>query len=145
VPVEITFKVEPDFERKLHAFGPKALIGLSKGLWLAAFELKKEVQQLLRRSPRGGKTYRVGKGRTHKSSAPGQPPARDTGNLMNHIVATTPDALTAVVTAATGYSGFLEKGTSKMAARPFLQPTLDSNRSNIEQIVIKAIDEAIGK
>lgn len=43
------------------------------------------------------------------------------------------------------YGKFIERGTSKMAARPFLRPALDENKDAIRQEIAKAMKEAISK
>ena len=73
--------------------------------------------------------------RTHKASSAGQPPATDTGFLVNNIgLKIDSDGLGASVESRADYSVFLEFGTSKMAARPFMQPALESNRNKIRQL-----------
>ncbi len=73
--------------------------------------------------------------RTHKASSAGQPPATDTGFLVNNIgLKIDSDGLGASVESRADYSVFLEFGTSKMAARPFMQPALESNKSKIRQL-----------
>ena len=42
--------------------------------------------------------------------------------------------LTANVESRADYSAFLEFGTSKMGARPFLQPALEENRAKIKRL-----------
>ena len=80
--------------------------------------------------------------RTHRASVAGQPPATDTGFLVNNIaLKIDSDGLGASVESRADYSAFLEFGTSKMAARPFMQPALESNKSKIrrlEKSMIKA-------
>lgn len=73
--------------------------------------------------------------RTHKSSAAGEPPASDTGYLVNNIFLNVDnDGLGASVESRAEYSGFLEFGTQKMAARPFLQPALEENKAKIRRL-----------
>lgn len=80
--------------------------------------------------------------RTHRASAAGEPPATDTGFLVNNIfVKFDSDKLGVSVESRANYSLALEFGTSKMAARPFMQPALESNKSKIrtlEKRMIKA-------
>ena len=80
--------------------------------------------------------------RTHRASAAGQPPATDTGFLANNIaLKLDSDGLGASVESRADYSAFLEFGTSKMAASPFMQPALESNKTKIrtlEKRMIKA-------
>ena len=74
--------------------------------------------------------------RTHKASAAGEPPATDTGFLVSNIFLNVDtDGLGASVESRADYSSFLEFGTSKMAARPFMQPSLEENRPKIRRLV----------
>lgn len=73
--------------------------------------------------------------RTHRASAAGEPPATDTGFLVNNIaLKVDTDGLGANVESRADYSSFLEFGTSKMAARPFMQPALEENRPKIRRL-----------
>lgn len=58
-------------------------------------------------------------------SAPGDPPAVDTGNLKNSVVAVPRDAQTWAVLIGAEYGVDLEYGTGKMAARPFVLPAFE--------------------
>lgn len=49
-----------------------------------ATEYANEVKERMRNSPATGRTYTRGK-ITHRASAPGEPPAPDTGNLLRHV------------------------------------------------------------
>ena len=71
----------------------------------------------------------------HRASAPGDPPARDTGRLMESI-AVTKRATDSDLTSETGprpeafrgkapYPAFLEYGTRKIEPRPHARPTAD--------------------
>jgi HK97 gp10 family phage protein len=72
--------------------------------------------------------------RTHQASADGQPPATDTGFLVQNInLKIDIDKLGASVESNANYSAFLEFGTRKMAARPFMQPALEENRPKIRR------------
>ena len=70
--------------------------------------------------------------RTHKASASGEAPAGDTGFLQNNIITrSSTDGLSGEVVSRAEYSQMLEFGTSKMGARPFMQPSLEQNRPKI--------------
>lgn len=43
------------------------------------------------------------------------------------------------------YGVFVEYGTSKMAARPFLQPALERNKNEVTAIIAEKLKEALGK
>jgi HK97 gp10 family phage protein len=78
--------------------------------------------------------------RTHTASAAGQPPATDTGYLVNNIfLDIDSNGLGANVESRADYSSFLEFGTSKMAARPFMQPALEENRPKINRLAKQMI------
>lgn len=73
--------------------------------------------------------------RTHTASAAGNPPNSDTGYLANNIhMVIDGDGLGASVESRADYSAPLEFGTSKMQARPFLQPALEENRPKIRSM-----------
>ena len=77
------------------------------------------------------------KGRTygnHTASVAGNPPNSDTGFPASNIsMVLDTDKLGGAVESRADYSGFLEFGTSKMGARPYLQPALDENRPKIRR------------
>ena len=70
-------------------------------------------------------------------SAAGSPPASDTGFLASQIsseVETKGGQVIGTIISAAPYSASLEFGTTKMPARPFLQPALRSSKNKIEAI-----------
>ena len=81
----------------------------------------------------GSKTYqKYNPKRTHTASAAGNPPNTDTGYLANNIhMVMGADGMGASVESRADYSGFLEFGTSKMKARPYLQPALEENKPKV--------------
>ena len=88
----------------------------------------------------GGRTYRRGTV-THVASAPGQPPAVDTGRLRSSIrtLKPNPGPLTRSVGTNVEYAPHLEHGTRTMAARPFLGPAALEERANL----VKELTEAL--
>tara|TARA_R100001198_G_C5112599_1_gene139320 strand:- start:185 stop:595 length:411 start_codon:yes stop_codon:yes gene_type:complete len=78
------------------------------------------------------------KGRTygkHTASVAGNPPNSDTEFLANNIfMVLDADKFGGAVESRADYSGFLEFGTSKVGARPYLQPALEENRSKIRRM-----------
>lgn len=70
----------------------------------------------------GGRTYRRPGGGTYTASAPGEVPARRTGNLRRNWTGEVeggPGSIVAKYTANAEYAGYLEYGTRKMARRPY--------------------------
>ncbi len=91
---------------------------------------------------RHGKVYKKPGGGTYTASAPGEPPARRTGNLRlnwngrvdvegsqngNMVVKMQLES-------GTEYAKYLEGGTSRMAARPFVQPIAEKADPEIKKI-----------
>lgn len=74
-------------------------------------------KELILSGPKTGKVYG-----SHRASAPGEPPASDTGRLVSSIRwEFTGSRLAIRVIAGTEYAAYLEFGTSIMASRPFLR------------------------
>jgi HK97 gp10 family phage protein len=75
----------------------------------------------------------------HPSKA-GDPPATDTGYLQSNIyVAIDADRMGASVESLADYSVHLEFGTTRMEARPFMQPALESNKPKIRRMIADII------
>lgn len=108
--------------------GPAARVILS-----ATVRVERRAKQLLSRKG-SGRVYRRGvtKGgrrRFHQASAPGQPPAADTGLLrasINRELSADGRGLVGRVGTSVKYGRYLELGTTKMRARPFLRPALEA-------------------
>lgn len=93
---------------------------------------------------RSGRVYRkpYTKKATYTASAPGEPPARRTGNLRMHWngrVKTKSGTgggvrVIAELESQEPYAGHLENGTSKMAARPFVDRIKEKAAPEIEKI-----------
>lgn len=76
--------------------------------------------------PGRGKEYSRGKTAKHIASAPGQPPAPDTGRMRaatTHEVIVSGLRVIARVTVNVDYALGLELGTERIAPRPFIRPT----------------------
>ena len=88
----------------------------------SAEEMKDLMIDSIKTGSKSGKTY-TRNGMSHQSSAPGQPPANDTGKLIDSIkVEKRKNTSTLKIDA--DYAGYLEYGTSKMRPRPFILPAL---------------------
>lgn len=94
----------------------------------------------------GGRTYEKYKPRrTHTASAPGAYPAADTGQLSTNVrMAGLQRATLASMMATVGTSvlhgAWLEFGTSRMAARPWLLPSFERAKVGIEKELKARID-----
>jgi HK97 gp10 family phage protein len=81
--------------------------------------------------------------RTHTASAQGEAPANDTGFLASQIstdVKTHQNGeVVGRIISSAPYSKALEFGTTKMMARPFMQPALEKNRRKIRAMFKKGV------
>lgn len=92
---------------------------------------------------RSGKTYRKPYSKaTYTASAPGEAPARRTGNLRMHWNGQVKSenasggggAIVAELESQESYAGYLDEGTAKMAARPFSEKIKEKALPEIEKI-----------
>lgn len=86
--------------------------------------------------PKSGRVYeKYDPRRTHTASAPGQYPASDTGRLLGSVRMELPTSARLVgrVGTAVDYGAYLEFGTSRMTARPWLLPSFNRAKKGIER------------
>lgn len=91
-----------------------------------------------------GRTYeKYEPRRTHRASAPNQPPASDTGFLASNITMDVDvkanGTVVGQIISSAPYSKHLEFGTVNMTERPFMQPALQKNKRKIENLFRKGI------
>lgn len=89
---------------------------------------------------RSGRIYRKPHSRAkYQASAPGEPPARRTGALrLNWTMGQESkgeNQVTAYIESNTPYAGYLENGTSRMAARPYVEKIKEKAEPEIERIM----------
>jgi phage gpG-like protein len=116
--------------KNLRKFGQAMDTHLQKLVENTAVRVQRTAVTSIQRGPKTGRVYKRG-GVTHRASAPGQPPATDTGDLASSV-ARVDGELVAAVGTALGYGRDLEFGTSQMAARPWLLPALEASRAHFE-------------
>ena len=107
--------------------------------------IRGEAVRSIQQGSKSGKTYkRYNPTRTHKASAPGEAPASDTGFLVSNIrVKEQKDIV--VVSSEASYSKFLEFGTSKMLARPFLFPAFEKSKPKIAEVIFRKIKQSLDR
>lgn len=116
---------------------------VAQGVLRAAESVRTEAINLILDTPKTGRLY-VRRTVTHQASAPGEPPASDTGTLVNRInVKPNLTKLSATVEANTAYAAYLEFGTARMAERPFMRPALAARRGQIEADIAAAVRAAL--
>lgn len=123
-----------------HDIRERARKAAMRGVIRATEAVRNEAISLILNSPKTGRVYRRG-GVEHIASAPGEPPASDTGRLVNSIE-TVYDVLqlSGIVRCTVAYGPFLEYGTQKMEPRPFLRPAVANTRREVQAIVQEEIE-----
>lgn len=81
----------------------------------------------------------------HEPSRPGEPPNNFSGRLARGIEVYQPEPLKAQVVSTMPYSRPLEFGSSKMAARPFMEPAKQMTRAEVRTRAAQAVNRAIRK
>lgn len=87
----------------------------------------------------GGRSYKRGR-KYHVASSPGYAPNVDTGTLRASIRQNPAGHLTYHIVAGTDYAAYLEYGTAKMAARPYMRPVFNQWSGKIEQDAKENLD-----
>ena len=88
----------------------------------------------------GGRTYRRGRGRTFtRPACPGKPPAVDTGTLRASMRQERSGKLERTVYTGVEYAEYLELGTPKVRARPFLAPQFERAGRTMERELKKGL------
>lgn len=107
--------------------------GIRRAFYLLGKDLVAEARQLIIKGPKTGKLYRIsGRKKKHRASSPGEAPANLSGNLQRSVNFLVQGSDSMKFGAYIEYGGFLELGTSKMEARPYLIKAIDSNERNAE-------------
>lgn len=115
--------------------GPEMVREVGKALFAGGEAIQVEAQILITAGSVSGKK--------HLPSAPGDPPNNDTGTLAGNIETNQIAPLVVEVSSNAPYAAALEFGTSKMAARPYMQPARDAKRKEVEQLVRRAVDRVV--
>jgi HK97 gp10 family phage protein len=117
---------------------------ISHAVFKGVADVESEAKKSIQRGGKSGIVYqRYSPKRTHRSSAPGEPPASDTGYLVNNIKRRMDsDKLGGEVRSRADYSKYLEYGTSKMMPRPYMFPALEKHRGKITQRINRAVKAA---
>ena len=124
-----------------------ALFALQDGLEDGGNDLVKDIKMSMRNTLRD---YDVGYKRgnkIHHPSAPGNPPAIDSGELWRSIIMQVmmPSGIEVGATAGAPYAGWLEDGTEDgtMEARPWLEPALDRLEEQINRKIRQRVQSAM--
>lgn len=119
--------------------------GANRGVVMATELILAEGNRLISSPPKTGRIYRR-RGVVHQASAPGEPPATDTGRLVQSgRTEHNPTEISGTVNWSTLYAAFLEFGTSKMAPRPYARPALANKREEVIETVLREVQRELSK
>tara|TARA_R110000851_G_scaffold128538_1_gene261035 strand:- start:1166 stop:1615 length:450 start_codon:yes stop_codon:yes gene_type:complete len=146
----VTVKVTGDkaLAKKLNKLGRKMGSAIDIGVFVTAQGVRtdaiKSIQnqstgRSVQRSRQGGGTY------THVASNVGQAPNTDTGKLVASIAVEKESDANYLVGSNLDYAAWLEFGTSKTGARPWLEPAMRKNIGELTANINKAADLVIKK
>lgn len=119
--------------------------GAMHGIVVGTELVRGEMLRLIMQTEKSGRIYRRG-GVEHQASAPGEPPASDTGGLVSSInTVYDTQRLSGRVRVGAAHGPHLEFGTSKMEPRPFARPALVNTRERVEQAVNGEVQRELSK
>jgi hypothetical protein len=114
-----------------------------RGIRNALTEIGKEnvrfAKDLIKKPPKSGRVYFI-KGKRHRASAPGEPPANLSGKLMRSVHSRTYGWHKMEFGDAAPHGKFLELGTRKMQPRPHLTRTVRAKRRDNFNVLEAAVD-----
>lgn len=120
-------------------------IDITRRLAVGANDIRSTIILSMKNTPETGRHYKRGK-KFHIASSPGNPPAIDSGELLRSIMFDVRDMEVEVGSiGGAPYAEFLEFGTKKMEARPFLGPAVEKHSKEIIDDVGRGIFDIIGK
>lgn len=126
----VIIKKDEQVKRKmadLPRLGPRAL---KRALYDIGYDMYKEARRLIKEGPKTGILYKIKGKRSHRASAPGEPPANWTGKLRRSVgFNVRKDEVEYGYRLF--YGKFLEEGTVKMKERPGLRITYKNKMKNI--------------
>lgn len=110
------------------AMMPEIRAGVMRGLVSWGGRIQEEGTRLILETTKGGRIYRR-RGVEHQASAGGEPPASDTGRLVNSSrVDAFEGSLSVRINWSTAYAAWLQFGTEKMEPRPWADVALANVR-----------------
>jgi HK97 gp10 family phage protein len=123
-----------------------------RGARKAATILKNELVRLIVETPKSGRITSIKYGRRLKSgnrviksikraSAPGEPPASQSGKLLRSIQIVTSRITGVLVRISAPHARWLERGTKKMEPRPFIRPAIANKKIEMKEAMAQPIRE----
>ena len=119
---------------------------ITERLAIGANDIRNTIILSMRNTPKTGKHYKRGK-KTHIASSSGNPPAIDSGDLLKSIIFDVRKMEVEVgsIIDIPPYPRYLEEGTKKMDARPWLEPAVEKHQQEIVDDIGENVFELIKK
>lgn len=141
---EMTFE---EFNKYLQQTAPKINSELEETIALCCDKVRSDIQYSMAHTQRDmtRSYYTNNRTKAHHPSLPGNPPARDTGNLTNSIrweIHNEGKEVYGIVGSSQldeNYAVYTEYGTTKMAPRPWLRPAMEKNNEWIRKSIANAV------
>ena len=128
----------------LRRFGADADREVRRVVATTTHRVRSRAVREIQRAPATGRVYeKYTPNRTHQASAPGEPPATDTGALASSISAIFDNPKQARVGTPLTYGAHLEFGTTRMDARPWLWPSLQAVLPDHERRINQIFNRAV--
>jgi HK97 gp10 family phage protein len=122
-------------QKKINSYGKKAPKALDQALTKAAFNTQNIAVLEIQQGAKTGRVYKKRGGKAHKASAAGEAPATDEGILVQNITVEKKKIMHYDVGSrkAAPHGYWLEFGTSRMDARPWLTPAVKIARKELSE------------
>lgn len=142
--IEIKIKGMDLVKRYIKTAPRKAISAINDELYDSAIDYRSAILKKMKATPRRpDRSYRRGR-KQHYPSMPGSPPAIDRGELISAMFVDK-KRNGAVFHVDKEYANYLEKGTSRMAARPVYEKTINEMETTIFRNVKRAVKRAMTK
>lgn len=142
---DMSIRGAKEHQARLTALANRLGPRISDALYTTGQTIQVDAQISITDGAKSGRMTRGERKKLYQSSAPGEAPAEDTADLVNSIEAVRVEPLKVEVRANDRKAAWLEFGTSKMLARPYMQPAVDMNRDTLKKNVTDAINAEIRK
>lgn len=142
----IRIEGEKELIAALKKFGADGEREIDKVVQATGIEIRGDIVKMYQRSTPTGRVYKKSSPRrTHRASAPGEPPATDTGRLASSVRYKKVAQGSAEVDTQVKYGAWLEFGTLRIAKRPAWLPASEAARPKFKDRLERALARLINR